>query len=84
MNNHRMTCRELVALVTEYVEGALSPADGARFDAHLQRCRGCRAYIDQLRTTIKLLGRLDEGDLPPPHRDALLAAFHDFRKRVAD
>ena len=31
-----MSCKELVELVTDYLEGALPPEDRARFDAHLR------------------------------------------------
>lgn len=30
-----LTCQELVQLVTDYFEGALEPADRARFEAHV-------------------------------------------------
>jgi anti-sigma factor RsiW len=76
-----MTCRELVELVTDYLEGSLSPAQHARFDAHLDRCAGCRAYLEQLRQTIAAVGRLEEHQIEPVPRDALLAAFRDWRSR---
>jgi predicted anti-sigma-YlaC factor YlaD len=53
-----LTCRQLVEFVTDYLEAALSPRDGARFERHLARCPGCRAYLDQMRRTIRLVGRL--------------------------
>jgi anti-sigma factor RsiW len=77
-----MTCRELVELVTDYLEGALAPAVRTRFDAHVERCTGCAAYIDQMRRTIALVGRLSEDDLAPAIRDALLAAFRDWRRET--
>ena len=53
-----LACRELVDLVTDYLEGALSPADTLRFERHLRDCDGCQAYVDQYRRTIDLLGLL--------------------------
>ena len=70
-----MSCRELVELITDYLEDRLSPADRARFDAHLAECRPCRAYLDQFRRTITLLGHLPEEALSDEARDALLTAF---------
>jgi anti-sigma factor RsiW len=75
-----LTCRELVELVTDYVEGALSPPDAVRFEQHLSGCDGCTAYLTQMRETIRLTGTLAEGDLDPRARDALLAAFRDWRQ----
>ena len=75
-----MPCRELVELVTEYLEGRLSPLDRARFEAHLAACDACRAFMDQLRQTIRALGRLPEESLSPEARAALLAAFRGFSR----
>ena len=50
-----LTCQELVELVTAYIEGALPPDEHALFEAHLAVCRGCTAYLEQMRQTISLL-----------------------------
>lgn len=70
-----MACQELVELVTDYLEGALTPAQLARFEAHLLECDDCPMYIDQLRATIRLAGRLTEADVSPGGREALLTHF---------
>jgi anti-sigma factor RsiW len=75
-----MPCRELVELVTEYLEDRLPPADRARFEAHLAACEACRAFLDQFRQTIRSLGRLPEEALSPEARAALLAAFRGFNR----
>lgn len=62
----RLTCRELVELVTEYLEGALSPAGRRRIERHLTRCVGCRSYLAQMRETIGMLARLDAVTRPRP------------------
>jgi anti-sigma factor RsiW len=53
-----LTCRELVELVTEHLEGRLGPAERARFDAHLAWCLGCRGHVRAVRRTVSLLGVL--------------------------
>ncbi|MEX2227361.1 MAG: zf-HC2 domain-containing protein [Dehalococcoidia bacterium] len=68
-------CRELVELVTDYVEGALSPGARAHFEAHLRGCPWCTRYLEQMRRTIEMTGRLREEDLSPAMRTTLLAAF---------
>ena len=72
-----MTCKDLVDLVTDYVEGALSPADHRRFEAH---CEGCEIYLDQMRETIQLLGELPHETVPPEARCKLLNAFRAWKK----
>jgi anti-sigma factor RsiW len=51
-----MPCREVVELVTDYVEDRLSPADRARFEAHIEECEYCETYLEQMRQTIRTLG----------------------------
>ena len=55
-----LTCRELVELVTEYLEGALRPGEAARFEAHLAHCPACRDHVAAMLVTIGLVGRLTE------------------------
>ena len=80
-NPDDMSCKELVELVTEYLEGALSPADQRRFELHMSKCEGCKLYIDQIRLTIKAAGQLTEDSINPAVKDELLAAFRDWKKR---
>jgi anti-sigma factor RsiW len=75
-----MPCRELVELVTDYFEDRLAPADRARFVAHLAECEYCEAYLEQLRQTMRTLGRLPEDSLSPEAFDALRAAFRDWSR----
>ena len=75
-----ISCQEVVELVTDYLDGAMSPADVARFDHHLSLCEGCVFYVDQIRMTIAAVGRIGEDDVPPEVRDDLVAAFRDFKR----
>jgi anti-sigma factor RsiW len=75
----QLSCRELVELVTDYLEGALSEEERLRFDEHIGRCNGCRVYLEQIRQTISLLGRVPEDPLTPEAERALLDAFRGWR-----
>lgn len=57
-----LTCKELVELVTAYREGALSPLERERFDAHIAICPPCARYVEQIDETIRALGGLGEHD----------------------
>jgi anti-sigma factor RsiW len=76
----QMRCKELVELITDYLEGTLPTEDRARFDAHLADCDGCHAYLDQMRETISALGRLPPESLSPEAESALLEAFRGWRE----
>jgi anti-sigma factor RsiW len=74
-----MTCQELVELVTDYLEGALSEVDHARFDEHIELCPMCQVHLAQLRTTIRELGTLRERDIDPGVLAEMQARFRDWR-----
>lgn len=74
-----MKCRDVVELMTDYLEGALSPEDRARFEDHIAGCDGCRAYLEQLRETRKVAGRLASERIPDSLQAELLNAFRDWR-----
>ena len=74
-----LTCRELVELVTEYLEGSLSPDDRSRFEQHLAVCPGCVTYLEQIRQTVLLVGRIAEESIPIGAQEELLQAFRDWR-----
>jgi anti-sigma factor RsiW len=74
-----LACQELVELVTSYLEGALSPEERAAFEHHIGTCDGCDQYLQQMRQTIELTGRLAPADLGAEAEAALLAAFRDWR-----
>jgi anti-sigma factor RsiW len=78
-----LTCQEMVELVTDYLEGALSPRDRARFERHIAGCEHCTTYLEQMRITIRVLGRVPHEAVPEPARDALLSAFREWKAERA-
>ena len=74
-----ISCRELVELVTAYLEGALSLEDRLRFESHIEACDGCTAYLEQIRQTIAITGRLREEDIPPEAITELIKVFRDWK-----
>ena len=74
-----IACRELVELVTDYLEGALPAEERARVDAHLEECPGCRAYVAQMEVTLRVVR--DTAALERrPEVAGLLAAFRDWKR----
>jgi anti-sigma factor RsiW len=74
-----MPCQELVEVITDYLDGALTATDRARFDAHLAECDACQDYVDQFRQTIAIAGRVEPERMSPQSREQLLNAFRDWR-----
>ena len=82
MISNKLTCRELVELVTEYLEGTLPPVERACFEAHLATCTGCRNYVAQIRYTIQITGTLTEEALPVQSHNELLGLFRRWKKHA--
>jgi anti-sigma factor RsiW len=83
MNDNKTTdlaCEELVEIITDYLEGTLPATDRVRFEAHIQTCPGCREYVEQMRTTIRVTGYLDVESLSPRARDQLLRTFRRWKE----
>jgi len=74
------SCRELVEVVTQYLEGAMSDADRERLERHLGGCSGCHAVLSQFRTTIEVTGRLTEDQVSGEQREALRDVFRRWRE----
>ena len=74
-----MVCREFVEVITGYLEGTLPADERARFEEHLGGCPHCTAYLEQMRTTLRLTGRLTDDDIPDDTREDLLRVFREWQ-----
>jgi predicted anti-sigma-YlaC factor YlaD len=74
-----LTCADIVKLVTDYLEGHLTAIERRRFEEHFAICPPCNAFLDQMRTTVELVGNLQEEDVPPEMEEHLLTAFRDWK-----
>src|SRR5438105_1464265 len=69
-------CQEVRALTLGYIVESVSPAERARFEAHLAACPDCRRYADEMRDAaylscqelVELVTDYLEGALPPTER----------------
>ena len=75
-----LSCQELVELVTDYLEGAMTDELRLRFERHVETCSGCRTYLEQMRRTIRATGALTVDQVSPEAERALLDAFRGFRR----
>lgn len=75
-----LTCQEFVELVTSYLEDDLDADTRARFEEHLLLCPGCVTYVDQFRTTIDELGKVEPPALSAETEATLMDAFRNFHR----
>ena len=74
-----VTCREFVEVLTDYLEGVLDAHERAEIERHIVICRGCSNYIEQMRSTIDLLGRIAAEAPPDEPATAALAIFRQWQ-----
>jgi predicted anti-sigma-YlaC factor YlaD len=75
-----LVCRDAVEAVTDYLEGAMSARQRERFEAHLDECVHCREYLEQMRTTVHALGRIEPESLEPEVLDELVALYRRWQQ----
>jgi anti-sigma factor RsiW len=75
-----MSCSEFVDLVTDYLEGAMDPDMRRRFYEHIELCKGCDTYLEQIRAIIRQSGKLRPEDLSAHARERLLDSFAYWSK----
>ena len=77
---HDITCRQAVALMTDYLDGVLGADDRALIEAHLDECEGCAEHLRQIRITVAVTGRIREEDLAPAVREDLMDLYRRWQR----
>jgi predicted anti-sigma-YlaC factor YlaD len=77
---YEIACREVVELVTEYLEATLLYPDRTRFEMHLCLCDGCRAYLRQVRQVVRTASQLGHEPAPPASKEELLTLFREWKR----
>jgi anti-sigma factor RsiW len=80
LRSRELACREVVELITDYLEGALPRRRRRRLEAHLANCEHCSEYLAQMRATIVATGRVRPEDLPPETQEGLLELYRRWRE----
>ena len=80
MSTDKLSCREVVVLVTDYLEKALLPEMQVQFEEHVADCPGCTTYVEQTRQTISMLHQLAEIPIFPESKEELLLIFHNWHR----
>ena len=75
-----LVCRDAVALMTDYLDGALAPSDRDRLEGHLATCPHCSKYLAQIRVTIVAAGRVQPDDLSEEALDDLVGLYRRWRE----
>ena len=66
-----MKCKEMLAVLNEYVDGTIDPAICEEFEKHMAGCNPCQVVVDNIRKTITLYQNGRPYDLPDKFREQL-------------
>jgi predicted anti-sigma-YlaC factor YlaD len=80
ITSNALTCKEVVELVSDYLEHALAPETRAQFEDHVAHCPGCTNYVQQVQKTIDMLHRLTEQPVFPQTKEELLQLFEQWKE----
>lgn len=76
-DHDRARCREIFALLSEYLDDELDPALCERIESHNADCARCEAFLASLRATVELLRDQERPGLSPEARRRLAARFRE-------
>ena len=74
-----LVCREVVELVTAYLDDALEPGPRAALERHLAGCPHCTEYLAQIKLVRDAAGRVEPEDVAPEARQDLMALYDRWR-----
>jgi anti-sigma factor RsiW len=79
INGHDITCREVVGLVTDYLDGKLTAEEHALFEAHLSECEDCTEHVKQIQVTVAITGSVRDANVDALARDDLVDLYRRWR-----
>jgi anti-sigma factor RsiW len=80
LRSRPLLCREVVELVSDYLDGTLSNDLRIRMDAHLSGCDPCVEYVGQIRATVALVERVEPEQVDPATRERLIDLYRRMQK----
>jgi predicted anti-sigma-YlaC factor YlaD len=79
MKHEHADCKEIFALLSEYLDAELDPASCSEIEKHLKDCQPCIEFLNSLKRTVRLCGSCAPPDQPAPltpaQKDQLLQAY---------
>jgi len=75
------TCKDVIDLLTELMEGGLPPGEVHVLEQHLALCPACKEFLETLKKTSAAAGNLRVDEVPEEcHRELLALLDAELRK----
>ncbi len=59
-----ISCKEMVDLIMDYLDGSLDSVTSEGFDMHIDGCIDCHAFLNTYRKTASLMNKLSCKEIP--------------------
>jgi predicted anti-sigma-YlaC factor YlaD len=84
-DKHSDDCKQIFALLSEYLDAELNPENCEDIKAHLAGCPPCIEFLESLKRTVRLCHNCEPAETPsllgPETREQLLAAYRKSLSR---
>jgi anti-sigma factor (TIGR02949 family) len=81
-HKHNENCKEIFAMLSEYLDRELNAETCEGIEAHLADCPPCIEFLNSLKRTVGLCKSCEPADPPPPlsedARQKMLAAYKTY------
>ena len=71
------TCKEVVDLLLQYLDGEMTPELRAKLEEHFHGCSPCEEFLSQYRTTVGLCRKALEKRMPDAVSERLKSFLQD-------
>lgn len=68
----KITCREFIENVSDYIDGAMEPDLLVKLEAHLAKCPDCWVQFDETKMTVEIFQNVECHPLPSDVHDRLM------------
>ena len=76
-----MNCKGVIHEISNYIDGALEPAEKKELERHLEHCEDCKIVVDQTKLTIDVFCDSEPVELPSDVRSRLHEAL---RRKITE
>lgn len=76
----RARCDCFYEVLSDFLDGKLSPQEAELVQQHLQRCPPCLVYLHQFRIVLEATGKVEVEDLPADFDDVMQGVMTAWRK----
>ena len=76
-----MNCKSIIREISNFIDGALDPAERQELERHLEHCENCKMVVDQTKLTVDVFCDSEPVELP---RDVRSRLHEALRRKISE